>query len=124
MNILKCIGYELEKEKSNSPEDYFTRSSVTYKQNGKIKEFQIIYIRYFEEVLLGQEEVMVRVEELLTDYTLKDIVALLFLLQNPRYQERKRVYINSETVFLQVFENFSIAQVKEILNKIAKNPIV
>ena len=123
MNILKCIGYELEKEKSNSPEDYFTRSSVTYKQNGKIKEFQIIYIRYFEEVLLGQEEVMVRVEELLTDYTLKDIVALLFLLQNPSYQERKRVYINSETVFMQVFENSSFVQVKEILNKIAKNPI-
>ena len=124
MNILKCIGYELEKEKPNSPEDYFTRSSVTYKQNGEIKEFQVLYIRYFEEVLLGKEEVMLRVKELLTDYTLKDIVALLFLLQNPRYQERKRVYINSETVFLQVFENFSIAQVKEILNKIAKNPIV
>ena len=124
MNILKCIGYELEKEKSNSPEDYFTRSIVTYKQNGKIKEFQVIYIRYFEEVLLGQEEVMSGVKVLLTDYTLKDIVALLYLLQNPRYQERKRVYINSEQVFLQVFENASIAQVKEILNKIAKNPIV
>ncbi len=125
MEILSCIGYELEKEKPNSPEDFFNRSIVTYRQNGKTKEFQVIYLRYFEEILLEQEDEMVSmVRELLDDYTVKDIVALLCIMQNSSFQERKRVYINSETLFLSIFKNIPFIQIKEILNKLAKNPEV
>ncbi|QFK71859.1 hypothetical protein F7984_11770 [Pradoshia sp. D12] len=125
MKILSCIGYELEKEKPNSPEDFFNRSTVTYKQNGKIKEFQVIYLRYFEEVLLEQEgEWVSEVQELLTGYTLKDIIALLCLLQNSHFHARKRVYINSEAIFLTIFKDLPYAQIKEILNKMQKNPEV
>ena len=126
MEILSCIGYELLKEKPNSPEDFFNRSIVTYKHNGKIKEFQVIYIRYFEEVLLQTEnEEISQIKELLTvDYTLKDIIALLTLLQNPGFQERKRVYINSESTFLAIFKNIRFTQIKEILNNMEKNPVI
>lgn len=125
MEILSCIGYELEKEKPNSPEEFFNRSTVTYRQNGQLKEFQVIYIRYFEEVLFKQEEEdLSSVKELLTDYPVKDIFALLCLLQNSRFQERKRVYINSESLFLTMFKNFPYIQMREILNKMKNNPIV
>ena len=125
MEILSCIGYELEKEKPNSPEDFFNRSIVTYRHNGRIKEFQVIYIRYFEEVLLQKEnEEISQIKDLLTDYTLKDIIALLYLLKNTCFQERKRVYINSEATFLPIFENLPFIQVKEILNNMEKNPDV
>ena len=123
MEILSCIGYELEKEKPNSPEDFFNRSVVTYKHQGRVKEFQVIYLRYFEEVLLEQEKVDAsQIKELqwLSTYTLKDLVALLYCLQHSRFQERKRVYINSETQFLSLFKNIPFDQVKEILNKMEK----
>ncbi len=125
MEILSCIGYELEKEKPNSPEDFFNRSTVTYRQNGQLKEFQVIYIRYFEEILFKQEEEdLTSVKELLTDYPVKDVFALLCLLQNSHFQERKRVYINSESLFLTMFKNFPYIQMREILNKVKNNPIV
>lgn len=125
MEILSCIGYELEKEKPNSPEEFFNRSTVTYRQNGQLKEFQVIYIRYFEEVLFKQEEEdLSSVKELLTDYPVKDVFALLCLLQNSRFLERKRVYINSESLFLTMFKNFPYIQIREILNKMKNNPIV
>jgi hypothetical protein len=123
LEILSCIGYELEKEKPNSPEDFFNRSIVTYRQNGKIKEFQVIYLRYFEDVLLEREE-MSLVQELLTEYTLKDIIALLCIMQNSQFQNRKRVYLNSETSFLSLFKNIPFIQIKEILNNVEKNPEV
>lgn len=123
MEVLSCIGYELEKEKPNSPEDFFNRSIVTYRQNGKLKEFQVIYLRYFEEVLFKQENLS-SVKELLTDYTIKDIFALICLLQNSRFQERKRLYINSESIFLNMFNNLPYNQLREILNKMYNNPKV
>lgn len=123
MEVLSCIGYELEKEKPNSPEDFFNRSIVTYRQNGKLKEFQVIYLRYFEEVLFKQENLS-SVKELLTDYTIKDIFALICLLKNSRFQERKRVYINSELLFLNMFNNIPYNQVRQILIKMNNNPKV
>ena len=125
MEILSCVGYELEKEKPNSPEDFFNRSVITYKHQGRVREFQVIYLRYFEEVFLKQEqEEILQFRELLINYTLKDLIALLYFLQNSCFLERKRVYINSETQFLLIFKNIPFDQLKEILTKLEKNPEV
>ncbi len=49
MLLKKCEGYELEKEKSNTSEDFFNRSEVVYVENGKEKTLHVLYVRYFDE---------------------------------------------------------------------------
>lgn len=41
MEILECAGLELEKEKSNSPEDLFNRSSVSFKEGNEEKGYML-----------------------------------------------------------------------------------
>ena len=105
MLIIKaCLGNELEKERSNSPEDSFTRSEVTFVDQHKEKTLYVLYVKYFEELLSNQN-----VNDPLTTIGdrpvfFRDIAALLCLLHNPENQQHKRIYISSQKQFLDIFE--------------------
>ncbi|WP_053363999.1 hypothetical protein [Bacillus sp. FJAT-27251] len=120
MFIKQCSGYELEKEKSNTSEDFFNRSEVTFVEDGTEKTLHVLYVRYFDELISkftpfekdpvfsgGSREV-----------TFKEIVALACLLKNPGNRHRKRVYINSEKEFAGVFEGFDFAKLEELFAKL------
>ncbi|MCQ6266082.1 hypothetical protein M1K46_10445 [Fictibacillus sp. WQ 8-8] len=113
MKIRACTGYELEKEKPNSPEDFFNRSEVFYEQEGQEKSFQLLYVRYFEEQLLPRIS-----EQLITDdgeqLAIKDIAALVCLLHLKDALERRRLYMNREENFLSLFQNVDWSDVKKI----------
>lgn len=116
MFIKKCTGYELEKEKSNTSEDFFNRSEITFEEDGVEKTLHVLYVRYFEDSLreftpyesnpifsAGSREV-----------ELKDIVALACLLKNPGFRHRKRVYINTQMEFASYFKDLDFAKLPAI----------
>lgn len=120
MLIKQCVGYELEKEKSNTSEDFFNRSEVTFVEDGKEKTLHVLYVRYFDELIgsitpfeadpvfkAGSREVYLR-----------DLVALAALLKNPGYRHRKRVYINVQKEFADIFNGLDFNKLPEIVEGI------
>lgn len=116
MLIKQCAGYQLEKEQSNTSEDFFNRSEVTYVEDGKEKKLHVLYVRYFDEQIdsitpfkadpvfkAGSREVYLR-----------DVVALACLLKNPEYRDRKRVYINVQKEYEAVFKGIEFNRLFEI----------
>jgi hypothetical protein len=114
--VKQCKGYELEKEKSNTSEDFFNRSEVVYVENGKEKTLHVLYVRYFDEQIseftpynsnpifhAGSSEI-----------SFKEIVALACLLKNPDLRDRKRIYINTLKEFASYFEGIDFAKLPEI----------
>ncbi len=112
--IKECIGYELVKEKPTSPQDNFNSSLVTYIEDGREKTLHVLYVKYFEELLAEQEGLnpICKVGE--REVYIKDVAALICLLQDTTYKDRKRVYISSQKVFSEIFENIDVDQVKSI----------
>lgn len=120
MLIKQCVGYELEKEKSNTSEDFFNRSEVTFVEDGKEKTLHVLYVRYFDELIgsitpfesdpvfkAGAREVYLR-----------DLVAMAALLKNPGYRHRKRVYINVQREFADIFNGLDFNKLPEIVEGI------
>src|SRR5574342_326717 len=120
MLIKQCVGYELEKEKSNTSEDFFNRSEVTFVENGKEKTLHVLYVRYFDELIgsitpfeadpaftAGSRKVFLR-----------DLVVLAALLKNPGYRHRKRVYINVQREFADIFNGLDFKKLLEIVEGI------
>ncbi|MBT2693306.1 hypothetical protein [Bacillus sp. ISL-55] len=120
MLIKQCIGHELEKEKSNTSEDFFNRSEVTFVEDGKEKTLHVLYVRYFDELAgsitpfeqdpifkAGSKEVYMR-----------DLVALAALLKNPGYRHRKRVYINQQREFADIFKGLDYSKLPEVFEGI------
>ncbi len=120
MRIKNAEGIELEKEKPNTSEDFFNRSTVTYIDNNKEKQFHVLYVRYFDEKIneytpfesdpifaIGEKEI-----------TLKDTVALICLLKNGGYKDKKRLYINDINEFGKVFERVDFQVLREIFNSL------
>jgi hypothetical protein len=120
MIIKECRGYELEKEKSNTSEDYFNRSEITYIENGKEKQLHVLYVRYYEENFkeytpfesnpvfqIGDKEIYIR-----------DMVALTCLLKNPGLRHRKRLYINTEKEFKFYFQEVDFNKIKDLLTNV------
>lgn len=120
MLLKKCEGYELEKEKSNTSEDFFNRSEVVYVENGKEKTLHVLYVRYFDEVISeftpysenpifksGSKEIY-----------FKDIVALVCLIKNSKLRDRKRLYINSKVEFASYFQDVDFTKLPEIFNQL------
>ena len=118
MLLTLCKGYDLEKEKPNTSEDYFTRSEVVFIENGEEKKLHILYLRYFDEhkseytpysddpiFQIGEQEI-----------TFKDIVALVCLLKNPGFRHRKRVYINSKAEFSSYFQDIDFSKIPDIFD--------
>jgi hypothetical protein len=114
--IKACKGFELEKEKSNTSEDFFNRSEVTFSEDGEEKTLHVLYLRYFDEFFqeftpYQQEPIIVQGENVVS---FKDIVALVCLLKNPGLRERKRLYINSKQEFAAYFQDINFNKLPEI----------
>jgi hypothetical protein len=121
--IKECSGYELEKEKKNTSEDFFNRSSVTYIEDGEEKTFQLLYLRYFDE--LFSELTPYNQDPLFTaggkSIHFKDVVALICLLNKPEYKKRKRTYINTQEELAACFEGFDFSKLPIIFNNLGAN---
>ncbi len=125
MLIKKCHGYELEKEKSNTSEDFFNRSEITFEEEGQEKTLHVLYVRYFDELFsdftpfesnpiftTGEREVH-----------FKDIVALVCLLKNPGLRHRKRIYINSQAEFVSYFQDVDFSKIPSIFEQLEKHKL-
>jgi hypothetical protein len=123
MQIIECKGYELEKAQPNTSEDFFNRSEVTFVEEGEQKTFHLLYVRYFDEVILQftpfAKDPIFNVNGV--DVYFKDIVAIVCLLKNPRFRSRKRVYINSQKEFSLYFEGINFEKLKELFEQIHSN---
>ncbi|MBN8208045.1 hypothetical protein JI666_04740 [Bacillus sp. NTK071] len=109
---LTHIAYEqLEKERSNSPEDSFVRSSVTYEEAGNQKTFYVLYPAIFA---LRAKEVGVWIAE----SPVHEVVALNLL---PSYTGRKRLYISDESEFLLALEKADLSKLLEIVQEVKLN---
>lgn len=123
MYIKECIGYELEKEKSNTSEDFFNRSEITFIDGSEEKTLHVLYVRYFDE--LFQEFTPFQQNPILTkdniEVTFKDIVALVCLIKNPGLRNRKRLYINSKQEFASYFQDIDFEKLPEIVLAVKQN---
>jgi hypothetical protein len=121
--IRECKGYELEKEKSNTSEDFFNRSEVTFIEDGQEKTLHVLYVRYFDE--LFQEFTPYKQDPIIAQGTnevyFKDIVALVCLLKNPGLRRRKRLYINSKHEFSSYFQDINFNKLPEVFVGIQQN---
>jgi hypothetical protein len=121
--IKRCHGYELQKEKSNTSEDYFNRSEIIFVENGKERVFRVLYLRYFEEMLdeftPWKKNPIFQVEN--RDIELKDIVALACFIKNSQYRNRKQVYINKGTEFSSCFEGLNLDKLKSFVQELEEN---
>ena len=116
MLIKECKGFELEKEKSNTSEDFFNRSIVTFNEDGEEKTLHVLYVRYFDEFFqeftpYKQDPIFVQENN---EVAFKDIVALVCLLKNPGLRDRKRLYINSKQDFAPYFQDINYNKLPEI----------
>jgi len=114
--IKECKGFELEKEKSNTSEDFFNRSIVTFNEDGEEKTLHVLYVRYFDEFFqeftpYKQDPIFVQENN---EVAFKDIVALVCLLKNPGLRDRKRLYINSKQDFASYFQDINYNKLPEI----------
>jgi hypothetical protein len=120
MKLKKISGYELEKELPNTSEDFFNRSSVTFEDAGEEKTFHLLYVRFFEENMKEttpfNENPIFSVGD--KEISLTDIVALVALLKDHNNKERKRLYINEEQEFQQLFANVDKEEVLQIVTEI------
>ncbi|WP_042355735.1 hypothetical protein [Bacillus rubiinfantis] len=116
MLITECKGYELEKEKSNTSEDFFNRSEVTFVVNGVERTLNVLYVRYFDEIFSEftpfQQDPIISNDE--NEVSFKDIVALVCLLKKPELESRKRLYINSKQEFAAYFQGINVNKLQEI----------
>jgi hypothetical protein len=118
--IRECVGYELEKEKSNTSEDFFNRSEVTFTEEAEERTLHVLYLRYFEEIrseFMSSDQDPIFVHEG-RDVNFKDVVALICLLKNPDLQHRKRLYINSKQEFAAYFQNVDFSKLPEVFMSI------
>ncbi|WP_191560926.1 hypothetical protein [Metabacillus idriensis] len=104
MIIKNGRGYELEKEMPNTSEDFFNRSEVTFVSSKTEKTFHVLYVRYFEQVFTEQNAELFAGQDL----RLKDILALICIIQNESLLMRKRLYINTEEEFRSYLKGIDI----------------
>lgn len=121
MLIKKCTGYELEKEQSNTSEDFFNRSEITYEEDGVEKTLHVLYVRYFDQLFTNftpyeQDPIFTKGSK---ELFLKDIVALACLITNPGNRHRKRVYISSEREFSAIFANLNFEKLEEVFSALS-----
>lgn len=120
MLLKKAVGYELQKEKPNTSEDFFNRSVISYIEDGVEKEFSVLYVRYFDEVF--SEFLPYEKDPLFTvhgrDVSFKDTVALVSLLAVPNNKNKKRVYINEKNELTSLYANIDSQVIKDIFTAI------
>lgn len=111
MKVVDVTYEHLKKERSNSPEDSFVRSTVTYVQDGNEKRFHVLYPAIFGETAMAKG---------IWDYDipLHEAIALNLL---SFYPGRKRLYINSEEAFFQPLDKSNLSELYASLAEIKKN---
>lgn len=123
MYLKECKGYELEKALPNTSEDFFSRSEVTFIEGGTEKTLHVLYVRYFEQlkgtITPFEEDPIFQVGS--RDVFFRDIVAVVSLLKNSELRHRKRIYINTEKEFKNLFQDFDYAKLKMIFESLEKN---
>ena len=116
MQIIECKGYELEKEKPNTPQDFFNRSEITYLEDGIEKSLHVLYVRYFDQVFQEftpyHQDPIFGVGE--SSVHFRDIVALVCLMKDPKLKSQKRIYINSKHEFASYFEGINFNKLPEV----------
>ncbi|MFY0757752.1 hypothetical protein AB1K32_02580 [Metabacillus dongyingensis] len=117
MIIKNCRGYELEKEMPNTSEDFFNRSEVTIVSKKAEKTFYVLYVRYFEDVFRERNAFLFEG----TDLRIKDVMALICIIQNEALLERKRLYINTEEEFLMYLQGIDLRAAIEWIPDINRN---
>lgn len=120
MKIIESRGYELEKEKSNTSEDFFNRSEVTFSEDGEEKTLHVLYVRYFDQLFneftpYVQDPVF---SEGGREVYFRDIVALVCLLKNPGLRQRKRLYVSSKQEFAAYFQDIDYNKLPEIFQSL------
>ena len=110
MKIIDVTYEHLTKERSNSPEDSFVRSTATYVQDGNEKKFHVLYPAIFGEVAetKGIWEY---------DVPLHEAIALNLL---PSYLGRKRLYINREADFFSMLEKTNLHELYMTITNMKK----
>ncbi|CAG9622343.1 hypothetical protein [Sutcliffiella rhizosphaerae] len=126
MRIKEIKGYELEKAQSNTSEDFFNRSIVTFEYEGVERTFHVLYIRYFDETFAEFIPVLENRHNPIFEVagegvTFKDIVAITCLIKNPRFRNRKRIYINTREELASYFEGIQIDKLKKVFEELYKN---
>ncbi|MFJ7307129.1 hypothetical protein [Peribacillus frigoritolerans] len=116
MRIVACNGFGLEKEKSNSPEDFFNRSVIQYIKDGEEKTLNVLYLRYFDEMvtLWTPYPANPLFKSLNRDIYMADIIAMVCLLKDPGLVNRKRIYINAEKELAGYFENIDFEKLEKV----------
>ncbi|WP_226657329.1 hypothetical protein [Pseudalkalibacillus hwajinpoensis] len=111
MKIIDVTYEHLEKERSNSPEDSFVRSTVTYIHDGNEKKFHVLYPAIFSETAEAKG---------IWEYEvpLHEAIALNLL---SSYPGRKRLYINSEDDFFSTLEKTNIPELYTTILNIKKH---
>ncbi|PLT34821.1 hypothetical protein [Bacillus sp. V5-8f] len=123
MVIRECKGYELEKAQSNSPEDFFNRSTVTYIEDGEEKTLHVLYVRYFDEFIneftpYSGNPLFSTAGRLIFLY---DIVALVCLVKNPGFKSRRRAFINSKQEFISYFNGVDLGKLPEVFESLGQH---
>lgn len=123
MLIKGCTGYELQKEKPNTSEDFFNRSELMIEENGKERVFRVLYLRYFEENLQEftpfEQNPIFKVGT--REVELKDIVALACFIKHPEYRNRKRVYIKESAEFSYCLEGLDVEKLISFFQELEKS---
>jgi hypothetical protein len=116
LQIIECKGYELEKEKPNTPQDFFNRSEITYLEDGIEKCLHVLYVRYFDQVFQEftpyHQDPIFGVGE--SSVNFRDIVALVCLMKDPKLKSQKRIYLNSKHEFASYFEGINFNKLPEV----------
>lgn len=123
MELIRSEGFELIKEEKNHPTDMFNRSEVTYLLDGKEREFQVVYLRYFDEII--DQVTPFQTNPVFTtsgkEVFLKDIVALVALLTNEKNQLNKRIYISDGKEFKSLFAGLDVEKLQNTMETLYKN---
>ncbi|WP_285766278.1 hypothetical protein [Peribacillus sp. SI8-4] len=116
MRIVACNGFGLEKEKSNSPEEFFNRSVIQYIKDEEEKSLNVLYLRYFDEMVMKWTPYPANpiFQTPKREICMADIIALVCLLKDQSLVHRKRLYINSEKELAGYFENIDFRKLEKV----------
>jgi hypothetical protein len=121
--IKECRGYMLAKTQSNTPEDFFNQSEVTYIEDGEEKTLHVLYVRYFDEFVA--EFTPFSESPLFSaggrDIHLYDIAAIVCLMKDPGFRKRKRVYIHTKKEFVSYFQGVNFKKLPEVFQALEQN---
>lgn len=117
MIIKNGRGYELVKEMPNTSEDFFNRSEITIVSKKMEKTFYVLYVRYFEDKFREQNPFLFEG----SDLSIKDVMALICIIQNEALLERKRLYLNTEEEFLMYLQGIDLRAAIELIPEMNRN---